>query len=247
MLELINSNPTLTLGIASPLFLAFGYLYRAKNENKKNKKLALYSLMEIWHRMSTFYIRNIDDLYERVMNSLTKKYPYIEFSKQDLELGKAHFVPLILKSLRDTSSFDLNNYQDKYQDAICLIASDDPIFAYKISSASSVDKFLNMIGTYMDSSLEGITDDVEGSILSSVLKETMTEHVEIDTIKELELNIKALARKISFGTYLTSAITIYQRERKLTKIMNEKIDEIVVDVLVPAFNEVNKQMSKKAD
>lgn len=245
MFEFISANPTLSLGIVSPIFLVVGYFYRARNENKKNKKLALYSLLEIWHRLSSYYISDVDTLYEKIMHTLMREYPEIKISNQDLELAKAQFTPLIIQSIRDISSFDLSDYQKKYQDVISLISSDDPIFAYKISSASSIDKIADILSNYMDSSFENITDSEENKLFSLVLKGTMTKYVETDSIQELESNIKTLAMKISFGTYFKSVITIYQRKKRINNTLNVKIKEVILNVLIPAFDQATNMLNNK--
>lgn len=242
MLDLVKSYPMLVIGIVTPLLLAIGYFYRARRESKKNQKLALYSLMEIWHRMSVFYKSNFDDVFDKVMSEVQKHYPQEEFSNEGMDAAKAFMTPILIQTAREAAFSDLDGYLEKYQEAVSLIASDDPIFAYRINFASSTGKILGCLDSYFRQILSGQESHEAGQAVFSFLRESMTERMQIESLKELESNIKQLSIKISFRTLLASVLAINKRKRMLDRMDDSLVNEMVSNVLVPVISKLNEQL-----
>ena len=243
MINLSNISTSLLIGILSPVLLAIGYFYRSRQESKKSKKIALYMLMEIWHRMSVFYRRNFDDAFEQIFMEIKKQFPNESISESEIEASKAHFTPILMETARKSALSDLDGYQEKYQQVVALISPDDPIFAYKISSASKTKRFLNFLDSYLNKSLEVIEKEgIAGMTLSETLKTHVTEHVQLDSIKDLESDIRRLSLKISLYTYTSCILAIRKRKKKLNKLSENDIENLVANVLAPAMKEFNKKM-----
>lgn len=78
--------------------------------------------------------------------------------------------------------------------------------------------------------------------LSETLKTHVTEHAQIDSIKDLESDIRRLSFKISLYTYISCLLSIRKRKKKLNKLSKNDIENLVANVLAPAMKEFNKKM-----
>lgn len=241
MIDLITAYPKLFLGIFTPLLLVLGYFYRVRIEKKKNKKLALYLLMEIWHRMSVFYRQDFDDIFEKFLNEIKKKLPGQQISDEEISTSKVQFLPIISDLINNSALSDLEDYQERYQQAVSLISEDDPIFAYKISSASNTKKFLAAIDAYINKSLAAFETAEEDKILAGILKKNLTGNINLDAIQDLEKHIKHLAMKISIITYFKSISAIKKRKKNLQTIDDETVEEIMAKILMPSIHEYVKK------
>ena len=242
MIDFIDFDKSLLIGILSPFLLAVGYFYRSRKENKRNRKLALYTLLEIWHRVSIFYRKDFDDAFDLVFIELRKQFPNERITEVEIEASKAHFSPLITEILRTTALSGLTGYQDKYQDVISLISEDDPIFAYKISAASKTKRFLGFLDSYFEKTLESIENgSAESQHLAETLKSHMAEHAKLDCINDLEADIKILSFKVSIYTWLSCIYTIKKRRKSLKSIENHEVEALVKNIIAPAINEFSKK------
>lgn len=240
MLELIRSNPKIVIGIVTPLLLAIGYFFRTRWESKKNRKLALYSLMEIWHRVSVFYKSDFDDVFDKLVDELRKYYPQEEMSNESTEAAKAVLTPILLRATRQTAFSDLDGYIDSYQEAISLIASDDPIPAYRISCASNTRKILEFLDNYLGQVLTGLKEPTARSPLFDVLRDSMTEQMQVNSLKDLESDIKRLSIRVSLHTYLATIRVIRKRKRWVERVDDALVSEMVTNVLLPVLSKLNK-------
>lgn len=247
MANIANIDGSLLIGILTPILLAIGYFYRSRKESIKNRKIALYILLEIWHRISAFRRTDFDDVFDKLFYEIKKQFPEENISVNDLKESKRHFTPILIENIREIAISDLDSYQDKYQEAVSLISSDDPIFAYKINSASKTKKFLKFIDSYLEQSLESIRENEIGNKLSQSLKSHLTKHTEIDSIKDLESDIRILSLKVGIFTYFSSAYIIRKRKGKLTKFDNGTIENLVKNVLTPAMIEFKKSIQPIAN
>lgn len=247
MVDLTNIDSKLLIGILTPTLLAVGYFYRARKESIKNRKTALYILLEIWHRISVFYRKDFDDVFEKVVKEIKKQFPSENISESEILASKNHFTPILMEAARGIALSDLDSYQERYQEAVSLISSDDPIFAYKISSASKTKKFLKFLDSYLEKSLAPIEENEIGSMLSQSLKSHMTKHAELDSIKDLESDIRRLSLKVGIFTYISSAYIIKKRRSNLAIIDNGEVENLVTNVLAPAMTEFNKSIQPTAN
>ncbi|MCL2915740.1 hypothetical protein L2725_18455 [Shewanella corallii] len=246
-MDLANIDSKVLIGLITPILLAIGYFYRARKENIKNKKIALYILLEIWHRISVFYRKDFDDVFEQVVKEIKRQFPDANISDSEISASKKHFTPILVETARGIALSDLENYQERYQEAISLISSDDPIFAYKITSASQTKKFLKFLDSYLEKSLAPIEENEIGNALSQSLKSHMTKHVEIDSIKDLESDIRKLSLKVSFFTFLSSVYIIRKRRSNLASIGSGEVENLVANVLTPAMTEFNETIQPSAN
>lgn len=246
-MDLTNIDSKLLIGVITPILFAIGYLYRSRKESIKNRKVALYILLEIWHRISVFYRKDFDDVFEQIIREIKRQFPSENISESEISASKAHFTPILIETARGIALSDLDGYQERYQEAVSLISSDDPIFAYKISSASKTKKFLKFLDSYLEKSLAPIEENEIGSVLSKSLKSHMTKHAELDSIKDLESDIRRLSLKVGVLTFLSSAWLIRKRKSNLAKIGSGEVENLVANVLAPAMTEFNKSIQPTAN
>lgn len=246
-MDLTNLDSKLTIGVISPMLLAIGYFYRARKESIKNRKAALYILLEIWHRISVFYRKDFDDVFEQIVREIKRQFPAENISESEISASKAHFTPILIETARGMALSDLDSYQERYQEAVSLISSDDPVFAYKISSASKTKKFLKFLDSYLEKSLAPIEENAIGSVLSQSLKSHLTKRAELDSIKDLESDIRRLSLKVGVFTFFSSAYIIRRRRSNLASIENKEVENLVANILAPAMTEFNKSIQPTAN
>lgn len=242
-MDLTNIDSKLFIGLLTPILLAVGYFYRARKESIKNRKVALFFLLEIWHRVSVFYRNDFDDFFDKIVRETKRHFPDEDISESEIIASKAHFTPILIETVREIAFSDLENYQEMYQEAVSLISSYDPFFAYKISSASKTKKFLKFLDSYLEKSLAPIEENAIGSALSKSLKSHVTERAELDSIRDLESDIRKLSLKIGVFTFFSSAYIIRRRKSSLAKIENKDVEDLVANVLAPAMTEFTKSIS----
>jgi len=246
--ELISKYPKIFVAVLSPILLVAGYFYRARQDKKKNQKVALYILMEIWHRMSIFHRRDFDDVFDRIITEIKRQFPGENITEGDIESSKAHFTPILIKTAHKAALSDIVGYQEKYQEAVSLISSDDPIFAYKVSSAGNTKRFLSFLDAYLNMVLKPVEDEGHlGMTLSSTFKTHMSAHAGLDSIKDLESDIRKLSWKIGIFTFISCLFTIRKRRKTLRNLGSKEVENMVANVLAPAMREFNKKMQPTAD
>ncbi len=91
-------------------------------------------------------------MFEQIIREIKRQFPSENISESEVCATKAHFTPILIETARGIALSDLDGYQERYQEAVSLISSDDPIFAYKISSASKTKKFLKFLDSYLEKS-----------------------------------------------------------------------------------------------
>ena len=122
-MDLTNIDSKLLIGILTPTFLVVGYFYRARKDSIKNRKIALYILLEIWHRISVFYRKDFDDVFEKMVKEIKKQFPGENISESQILASKNHLTPILMETARGIALSDLDSYQERYQEAVSLISS----------------------------------------------------------------------------------------------------------------------------
>lgn len=246
MFEFLQSYPKVAIGIFTPMMVAVGYLIRMRWESNKNRKLALYSLMEIWHRVSVFYRSNFDDVFELLAAEVGKHCPTEAISAENADAARKVLTPILVQSARQAALSDLDGYLDSYEEAILLIAGDDPMLAYKINSAGNTKKILVFLDSYLEQLFTNGEKLGARSPSHAVLRESMSEHMQTDALKTLESDIKRLSLKISFLTFLVSKRAIRKRKNQLERVDDDSVSEIVANVLVPMLANLDKGLRDTA-
>jgi len=239
IVDFLTTNDKIIAVILGSLLLVIGYFYRSLKENKKNLKVALYLLLEIWFRLSIFYKKNFDGLFDQVFKQMREEFPGQDIPQEQVEAAKQYFGPLLTQVLIENMFSDLSSLENKYADAVSLIASSSPLFAYKVAAASRTKKFLSTVDTYL-TCVNGVIEKEEGLNKETFkpLNAYVTECAQLDAVKDLEMFIKGLSFRVSFITYISCLFTIRKRRNK---IINEGFDkkvmkDLIINGIAPILN-----------
>lgn len=230
------------IALITSTLLAIGYLYRTKVETKKNKKLALYQLLEIWFQLSVFYKQDFTKLFDAFIKEATITYNFPPLNDEEKKIVMEQYIPIIKNSLYLSSLKNIEEYKIKYQNAINLIAEVSPLFAYKINTINSIEQIIDYIDNYkgqistrntMDNNMEEVLEMSQDFVLN---KE------KLNSLYELENNIRILALKIGIITYFNCKKLIQKRKQYLSEIEEEEeFKENITEVL----NLLVSHLSKK--
>lgn len=242
MLELLSNYPKLFLGVFTPVLLAAGYFYRSRKEKNDNLKKALYILLEIWHRMAVLYRKDFDSYFDAITDEIIKRVPEEEFTEEQRKASKEHFTPILMNTVQTAAFEDIEHYQESFDEAVKLIAINDPFFAYDIGSGGKTKKFLKILDSYLEDALQPLEDEGGDSlVLSNTLKDHMSSYASLDVISELEKDIRRLSFKVGIIAYIKSFSVIRRRKSRLQGFTEKEVHELVETVLFPAVEEFNKQ------
>lgn len=242
MLEFISSYPKLFLGVFTPALLATGYFYRARKEKNDNLKKALYILLEIWHRMAVLYRKDFDSYFDAITAEIIKKVPEEEFTEEQRKASKEYFTPILMNTVQTAAFSDIEHYQDSFDEAVKLIAINDPFFAYDIGSGGKTKIFLKTLDSYLEDALQPLENEGgDGLVLSNTLKDQLSSHASLDALSDLEKDINRLSFRVGIITYIKSFSVIRKRKERLQGFTKKEVSELVDSVLFPVIEEFNKQ------
>ena len=222
--------------------LCIGYFYRVRKEKKENLKAALYILLEIWHRMAILYRNDFNAYIDALADELAKRVPEEGFTEEQRNATKQYLTPILRDTAHSSAFSDVEHYQQSFDEAVKLLAVDDPFFAYEIGSAGNTKKLLKALDRYLETVFKPL--EAEGGdslILSKTLKEHLTSHAALEVLSDLESDIYKLAFKIGFIPYIKSLKTVRKRKKRLKEFSQKELKELVETVLFPAMEEFNKQ------
>lgn len=234
----MESYPKIAVAVISSILLATGYFYRARRESKKNQKRALYSLLEIWYRLSFFYIDDFGTVFEKVMAVVQGRYPEQEISSESADAAISAISPIILQAGREAALSDLDGYLESYEEAIRLVAADDPLLAYQIGSAGGTKKILGSIDDYFSKVFAGVEPSEHGPFAAAI-RSSVTERMLLEALGELESHIRRLSLKISIRTLLGTSRAIAKRKSFVKDVDDDLIEDLVANVLVPVVGKTN--------
>lgn len=237
--DLLIIDTKVIVVIISTLALCLGYFYRWRIENKKNRKIALYYLLEVWHRLSIFSKTSFSEAFDELGVQLKLHLPDITFPPEELEQVKKHFDPILIAKTREVAASDLSDIEESFQEAIALIASDDPIFAYELNSSGKTKKLLSFIEDYINDSVNDPIDGVlDSEVFRTNLKSKMTDKAMMESVSDLESDILKLSAKISIFTYFRCKRVIKKRRDLIAEVDTSQIDELMQDILIPLIKEM---------
>lgn len=154
----LKNNPEIAAVIIALIGTAVGYIYRARSEKRENLCEALYLLLEIWYRFSLQSKVSLSNVFESLSEKLKEISPDIIISDQDIKASHAYFGPIIQNILKTNAQEDFDGVREAYARVIKLVSKSDPIFAYRLESASSIQKRLTSLDQYFKDALSPLTE-----------------------------------------------------------------------------------------
>lgn len=232
--DLIAAHPRIFAAVVVPLCFAIGYFYRLRREKRENLREALYILLEIWHRVTALSKVAFDKEFKVLFGEMKKHFPNENISDEQVAALKEYISPILLSNLHGMILSDYGSFEGAYLDAVKKVSKDDPILAYKVSSASKTRKCLTFMDKYLDEALSPL-EEKRSIGFSSLLKKHVQSYVKKDLIVDLENNMKSLSRRISIFAYFEVYTVIRKRRRILDNSAQEEVGKLVKEVLVPAI------------
>ncbi|QCU89783.1 hypothetical protein [Thiomicrorhabdus sediminis] len=238
---------TYILAMFSAVLFSVGYLFRSIKQNKQNKKLALYHLLEIWHRVSALKQNTFEKLYDQLISDFKLQLPQeiVSQSNHFEEQLKSLLIPQTASNLTNFLNSDISSYQEQYSKALELIAIDAPILAYKISSSTNIQDLISLLDEYIGQAKPVLatldTNEQDADSLTS----HMSDSLHGLALKDLENDILALARKIGFFTYLSCKKQIKHRKNKLNGENLEELKEQLNTLMSQTFPQINFNNNRK--
>ncbi|MBU2983719.1 hypothetical protein KO528_00015 [Saccharophagus degradans] len=245
MFEFISQHPKIAMAILSPMLLVAGYFYRSRKEKRGKLSVALFTLLQIWHKLSVFYRKDFDGIFDTLINELIKVIPEEEFTEEQRAATKEYFVPIFQQSAKTDALSGFDIYAESFDSVINIISTDDPFFAYKISSSGKVKSYLSWLDSYLATVMKPLDDEGgDSGLLAQTVKSHVTSHAASDTLNELEGAIKELSLKIGIFTYFQACKTIRKRRKQLNEFSQTEARDIIEKVLLPAMNEFKKSSKR---
>ncbi|MCG7984929.1 MAG: hypothetical protein JAY90_19525 [Candidatus Thiodiazotropha lotti] len=247
MFEFISQHPKIAVAILTPILLATGYFYRLRKERLGNLKATLFTLLEIWHKMSVFYRKDFDGIFDTLINELLKVIPEEEFTETQRAATKEYFTPIIKQSTQSYALSDFERYADSFDSVVKNVSISDPFFAYKINSSGKIKSYLTRLDSYLATAMKPLDDEGgDSGLLSQTLKVHITSHAALGVLNELESAVKELSLKVGILTYFQARTTIKKRKILLNEFSPKEAKDLIEKVLLPAMNEFNKSSKRDA-
>lgn len=229
----LETYPEVSAAVVGAACVAVGYIYRARTERRENLKDALYLLLEIWHRLSILTAQSPEKLFGSLAERFHVLYPDLPFSKDQLEASKAHFIPILQRTLIATALDDFNDLQTAFKTAVQLVARSNPVYAYRIESVSSTRKRLSHIAQYLEEAFGPLeAEGGEAVNVSKKVKQCINELVQGDATKDMEEDLRGLALRISVCTYIDVILVMKRRRKLLLKGPDvDRFDEVIKKIV----------------
>nr|WP_321239389.1 hypothetical protein [uncultured Tolumonas sp.] len=226
MLEILNNSMVVAvIGIMSAII---GYGYRARKENLKNRKLALFYLLEIWFRLSVFYKKSYDKEFEVLFVEIKKLIPNFNPSEEESAEVKESITPIIFQQSVKSSLSDYEGALNKLEKSIELLAQENPIIAYKLNTARDIFKAQEYLDGYLAeiNKCEILDDVISQKVITTEqiqdLQITVKHHQLLEITKNIEKNIINLAFHLSIFTLIQTMNVIHYRKRIINEVDAEQ-------------------------
>lgn len=177
--------------VVGAVMTGFGQLYKAKQERKRVIALALSDLLEVRHRVVTL---------NAALKYLQGQVAVPSISMPHLRNILDHLVPLDTK------------LDDRFDEAVTLLAGMDPVFAFNLRSKNLLPQFINklrLMATATDENLAG-HEAMESKLiemLTPALDEAVLRVAKYHSRKSLRDVKSVLANKESIGEKLSPILS----------------------------------------
>lgn len=192
--------------------------------------------------MAVLYRNDFDSYFDAIIAEIMKKVPEEEFTEEQRKASKEHFTPILINTVQRAAFSDIEHYQESFDEAVKLIAINDPFFAYDIGSGGKTKKFLKTLDSYLEEALQPLENEGGDSlVLSNTLKDHMSSHASLEVLSDLEKDISRLSSRVGITSYIKSFSVIRKRKERLQGFSKKEVRELVDTVLFPAMEIFNKQ------
>ncbi|MFD2177869.1 hypothetical protein [Veronia pacifica] len=236
-----NLDTKLLIAIIAPISACIGYSYRARTESKKKQKRALYLMLEVWHRLSVNYKKDFRPEFIYLFKKIENKIPDLKLSEDDINIMYDTFEPVLLEKMKGISQEDLEDYQNKFKEAIILTSEDNPILAYEISHSVLISKISDDVNSMFSKFLGNNTSQEENERKLRRLVESI---FDVKAIESLEDDVKKVARSISIFDFIRVKNKIKKRKNFL---LNSHKADPEIERLASSFLDGVKMLSEDSN
>jgi len=202
-----------------------GQWFRGRQEDKKNLKFVLFNLLE------TYFIlikSDLDKFIKKVADKVHSKIPREQQTEEVKIFLQTLYSSVLTNYMKSDLQKDLKVVQESYQNSIKTLATVDPLTAYYLSGKSNVLELFDSIQGLFDSFKEQYPED------HSEVKKGAEQAIDIikpevfqSALSDLEKDIRTVAWKISFLTWLSSIKAINRVKTKTDEGTDKEIDKFL--------------------
>lgn len=203
----------------------FGQWLRVRQEDKKDLKLVLFNLLEVYF---VFTRSDLDRYTQKVTDKLHSEIPEGQQSDELKYFIQKAISSVIAKTLKPELLIEIKTVQEGYQSSIKKLASIDPLTAYYLSGKKNINETFDTIQSIFDNLTDqhhpepneikhGIQQFM-GNIKNDMFQKSLT---------DLEKDIKKIAWKINPYQRIKSTRAI----NRLKSITNEQLDKDIDELI----------------
>lgn len=193
--------------------------------------------------MSVFYIANFDKFFDAVFREINKQIPEERMSVESLDTAKATINPVLLSMGREAALADVDKLRESHEESVRLVAADDPILAYGLSSSSAINKLLNLLDDYFEQVLTLFGTTPTDEILISKVRSSLTVRLVDESLSRLETDILRVSQGVSYRTAFATWRAMRRRKRQLEQGDDSIIEDLVSDLIATVASEHGKRAS----
>jgi len=228
----LSLNLEIMVALVGLVGAALGYLLRKRLESRENLKQSLYLMLEIWHRVTILGWKSHDQLFDLVIDSITKKHGKEVISQEEIDAAKAHFIPVLRTTMVSQALEGFDNLHEAHAQVIKLVAKSDPVLAYSLESGSNTRKKLAFIDQYLKESFQELDQQGgESAIFSAKIQNHTQTQVQKAVQLQIESDLKKLALRVSLFTCLRVRRLILNRKKMLSGVSNDELDDFLAPIM----------------
>lgn len=206
---------------------------KARMEQKKALKEALFYLLEIWHIARVSVLLDSKKLLLMFLENFGKHYPSISISDEERAQMEKQFVQFINACLKPTYSGQGETLNSSYLSSVRKLSSDAPILAFELTGNSNLQALLVALDQYKKETEDRLANE-EAKVLFEEFFAKVNQLVYLDALKELEHHLKRLGIRISIGMWIAVSWKLWKLKRYQKKIFKNLLTDFIDRILKDA-------------
>lgn len=210
----------------------FGQWFRGKQEDKKNLKLVLFNLLEIYYRLVR---SDVEVLLTKASEKILSKVPQKDQNEETKNYVRSICSKFLEGHLKAELLKDISPLQENYQNAIKILATVDPFTAYRLSGKTNVLQIFDSVQVALDQMKASYpTENTEFENGSKAVIHAIKPNIMHFTQNDLENDIRTVAFKVSPLAWYRAIKTIKQIKINSNKQIDKTVDDLL-ETLTPFF------------
>lgn len=196
------------------------FLIRTRHQDKRRLKEVLFNLLEVWHYLK---ISNPEIIIDTLVNVVSVRY---RVPNNGVSFLKEFYRDFFNDFLQNFIKKNINKLKKRYENSITYLAQIDPYLAYKLSEKTSIYEYIDTFEKKIKNLEENISKDhfsFNKEELES-MKSLLSSFIIKDSIKDIENDIKKIAKKINFLYGIKISKRLKKYDQFVIKELNKKLD-----------------------